>query len=216
MWKECSSDDHHDDGSCPSYYFRGRFSRSLTPAILYVCQESRHVGEMHYRRSSLCHGIRTPSGLPCDFIWLNFDIDTVQLPISFLLISHPRLLDRRLIQRLRVICDEADADWLSGFHTRLGNFGVLKSVDFIEYDRDLSAWYTVIADPETDWGCDPTIIRVINNHTGEVLGYDRDKELVDFDAGSLDCSGTCVHLGTHEWDWAIDDGTWYTRVFGDV
>ncbi|KAH7363275.1 hypothetical protein B0T11DRAFT_353408 [Plectosphaerella cucumerina] len=104
-------------------------SRAPTPTILYISRESRSVGESHYRRSPLCRGPKSREGQRSDFIWLNFDIDTVVTHASQLCPVRPEVPDWNLIQRLHVTADYDQMDDFPPDGSKFAEFGALKSVD---------------------------------------------------------------------------------------
>lgn len=60
---------------------------------------------------------------------------------------------------------------------RLKDWISLKSVDILHWGP-MMYWYTYVAGHSLTWPCDPALVKVTQETTGEVLDYDRDKEMV--------------------------------------
>lgn len=173
--------------------------RTPIPALRYLCRESRSVGEKHYRKSAFCwywYPMKH-TGQPCDFIWVNFDIDTVQIHVRGLRDpsgGDPRHPDYNLIQWLLVEC--YIDDWYDCRHD-LSGFGALKSADFMvsgDYDLDMLGTSIACPDEAKEWGCDPIIVRVIKE-TGGTSDYDKSKALLDREkTRDYCCSCGRVHM----------------------
>ncbi|KAH6697056.1 hypothetical protein F5X68DRAFT_226452 [Plectosphaerella plurivora] len=96
--------------------------------------------------------------------------------------------DRHLIQHLQLTSNDVEATSFSVIGPEYLDFCSLKSVDIL-HDGSMAAWYTLWADEDNcSWACGPEIIRVIHEQSGEVLDYDKDREIVDWSTQSEEFS----------------------------
>lgn len=136
-----------------------RFSPTPAPATMHACRASRnHLYAMHqqvFLKDAVHCGV--PDGTAQQYVWLDWDIDTVSIGTSLLACFESVAL---LIRKLKFERDNADEWWCRFESQQLRDFKHLEMIHVVCQGGDMEDWHATSED--YPWPCGPENVFIMD------------------------------------------------------